>query len=105
MQSIFNNDLVPAAGYYIDKDSIRRGINEYTGYSYLYYQEIMIDNGQQAEPIRICECPICHQLTLEFITCNCQKRKHGNKHIRGHNNKKSKSRSRISNVSDRVSDQ
>lgn len=105
MQSVFNNDLVPAAGYYIDKSSIRRGINEFTGYSYLYYQEILIDKGQQEEPVRICECPLCHQLTLESITCNCQRKKHGNKRISGRNNQKSKARSRICYVPDRVSDQ
>lgn len=84
MRSIFNNDLVPEKGYYIDKDSIRRGINEFTGYSYLSYQEIKLEREQQAPPIRICECPICHQFTLEFIKCNCQtrKRRRGYKHLR-----------------------
>lgn len=105
MQSIFNNDLIPAAGYYIDRDSIRRGVNEYTGYSYLYYQEILIDNGQQAEPIRICECPICHQLTLEFTTCNCQRKKRESKHLHRRNHKKTESRKRICHVPDRVRDQ
>lgn len=103
MQAVFNSDLVPAAGYYIDKDSIRRGINEFTGYSYLYYQEILIDKGQQAVPIRICECPICHQLTLESITCNCQRKKsRGSKRIRGSNNQKTEQRKGIFDVPDRV---
>lgn len=106
MQSIFNNDLKPAAGYYIDRDSIRRGINEYTGYSYLYYQEILIDNGQSSDPVRICECPICHQMTLEYILCDCQrKKKRGNKRISGNNNQKSETRKRIRHVADRVRDQ
>ena len=104
MQSIFNNDLIPAAGYYIDRDSIRRGINEFTGYSYLYYQEIKIDKGQRAVPIRICECPICHQMTLESITCSCQRKKRGNKHIHGHNNQKPKERIGDGHVPDRVRD-
>ncbi len=29
-------------GYYIDKDSVRVGVNPYTGFSYLYYTEIRI---------------------------------------------------------------
>jgi len=86
MQKIFNSDLVPERGFYIDKDSIRRGINEFTGYSYLSYQEIKLDTGQQAQPIRICECPICHQFTLESITCDCQRKRHGRKHLHSNNN-------------------
>ena len=103
MQAVFNSDLVPEKGYYIDKDSIRRGINEFTGYSYLQYQEILIDKGQKGVPIRICECPICHQMTLETILCDCQRKKrNGSKHIRGHNDQKTKQRKRLFNVSDRV---
>ena len=87
MQKIFNSDLVPEKGFYIDKDSIRRGINEFTGYSYLSYQEIKLDTGQQAQPIRICECPICHQFTLESITCDCQRKRHGRKYLHRNINK------------------
>ena len=72
MRSVFNNDLIPEKGYYIDKNSIRRGVNAYTGYSYLYYQEIKLTDNKVAEPIRLRECPICHQLTLDFVKCNCQ---------------------------------
>lgn len=83
MRSIFNSDIIPEKGYYIDKNSIRRGINAFTGYSYLHYQEVKLEREQQAEPIRICECPICHQFTLEFMTCDCQRKKHrGHKHLR-----------------------
>ena len=32
----------PTDGYYVDKDSIRMGVNEYTGMSYLYYIEYKI---------------------------------------------------------------
>lgn len=32
----------PKDGYYIDKNSVRTGINPYTGYSYMYYTEIRI---------------------------------------------------------------
>lgn len=31
-----------APGYYIDKNSIRVGVNEHTGYSYMYYTEIRV---------------------------------------------------------------
>lgn len=72
MREVFNNDIVPEDGYYIDKDSIRRGVNPYTGMSYLYYQEVKLKSKQQAEPVRLCECPICHQLTLDFAQCDCQ---------------------------------
>lgn len=34
-----NGDPKPSPGYYIDKSSIRQGINPFTGYSYLYYTE------------------------------------------------------------------
>ena len=87
MREVFNRDLVPEKGYYIDKNSIRRGVNNYTGMSYLYYQEVKLQKEQQAEPVRLCECPICHQLTFEGLTCNCQ-RKHGRKHLRRQHNKK-----------------
>ena len=72
MREVFNNDIVPEDGYYIDKNSIRRGINPYTGMSYLYYQEVKLRSKQQAEPVRLCECQICHQLTLDFGQCDCQ---------------------------------
>lgn len=35
----------PAPGYYIDRDSIRCGINPYTGMSYYYYTEIRVKPG------------------------------------------------------------
>ena len=92
MRSVFNNDLIPDAGFFIDKDSIRRGINAFTGMGYLYYQEIRLSGPEtQAEPVKICECPICHQFTIGTIKCDCQwtKRKKGSrrgkiqgKHIR-----------------------
>lgn len=33
----------PCPGYYIDKDSIKTGINPYTGYTYLHYTEVRIN--------------------------------------------------------------
>ena len=33
----------PRSGYYIDKSSIRSGVNRYTGMSYLYYTECRMD--------------------------------------------------------------
>lgn len=103
MRSVFNNDLIPNAGFYIDINSIRRGINAFTGMSYLYYQEKKLTDQAKAESVRICECPICHQLTLEYCLCDCQrKKKRGNKHISGHNDQKSKTRKSIGHVADRV---
>ena len=90
MRSVFNNDLIPNEGYYIDKNSIRRGVNAFTGYGYLYYQEVKITKDEIPEPIRICECPICHQFTFDFLTCDCQRKKYGRKHLHRHNHKSTK---------------
>ena len=92
MREVFNHDLIPEKGYYIDKNSIRRGVNAFTGMGYLYYQEVKLQKEQMAEPIRICECPTCHQFTFDFLTCDCQlrKMKRGSKHLRRNNNKGTK---------------
>lgn len=83
MRSVFNHDLTPQKGFYIDKESVRRGVNAFTGMSYLYYQEIRLEKGGTAPPLKLHECPICHQLTFEGLTCGCQKRKKRSvKHIR-----------------------
>ena len=50
MRRILKNGPKPTKGYYIDKDSIRCGINPYTGMSYLYYTEIKIMEAINAEP-------------------------------------------------------
>lgn len=39
----------PAPGYYIDRDSIRYGINPYTGMSYYYYTEIRLREGPEED--------------------------------------------------------
>lgn len=39
----------PSPGYYIDKNSIRSGINRYTGMSYLYYTECRIKEVKSRE--------------------------------------------------------
>ena len=44
MRRILKDGPKPREGYYIDKDSIRTGINPYTGMSYFYYSEIKIKN-------------------------------------------------------------
>jgi len=75
MKSIFNSDLQPTKGFYIEKDSIIKGINYITGMSYLQYEERLCTPEYRSEPIRICECPHCHQMTLMTITCDCQKRR------------------------------
>lgn len=43
MRKLMLEGPTPTPGFYIDKDSIRSGINEYTGYSYYHYTEIRID--------------------------------------------------------------
>ncbi len=49
-------------GFYIDKNSVRTGINEYTGYSYLYYTELRLKPIQ-----RVVKPP------NERVTCNKEK--------------------------------
>jgi hypothetical protein len=43
MQKLVENGPKPTPGYYIDKDSIRYGVNEYTGMSYYQYTECRIN--------------------------------------------------------------
>ena len=103
MKEVFNRDLVPEKGFYIDKNSIRRGVNVFTGTGYLYYQEVKLRREQQAEPVKIYECPICHQFTIDSIQCNCQfKKRHGSQYLRRYNHKSTKPRPRKINISDRV---
>ena len=77
MNKIFNNDLQPTPGYYIDKDeqTLRRGVNPYTGWSYLTYTEIRLTKGFTADPVKLCECPHCHQFTIDEFGCDCLTRK------------------------------
>lgn len=75
MKSIFNSDLEPHKGFYIDKDSIIKGINYVTGMSYLQYEEKRCTSGLLSEPVHICECPHCHQMTLMSVTCDCKIRR------------------------------
>lgn len=81
MRKIFNNPLLPSKGFYIDKSSVRRGVNLYTGMGYLHYQEIRLTDKVKAEPVKICECPVCHQFTLDQFECQCRfekiRRRHG----------------------------
>ena len=72
MRRIFNNPLEPSEGFYIDKNSIRRGVNAFTGMGYLHYQEIRLTDKVKAEPVKICECPICHQFTIDEFECRCR---------------------------------
>lgn len=43
IRRLLTEDLKPAPGFMIDKDSIRKGVNRFTGLSYLYYTEVRID--------------------------------------------------------------
>ena len=75
MRSIFNNDLQPSEGFYIDKDTIIKGINYVTGMTYLQYEEKRCTPDRISEPVHICECPHCHQMTLMSVTCDCRMRR------------------------------
>lgn len=44
MRKIITEGPKPREGYYIDKNSIRTGVNPFTGMSYYYYTEIRIKN-------------------------------------------------------------
>lgn len=43
LKRLIEEGIKPRPGYYIDKNSIRCGVNRYTGMSYLYYTECRID--------------------------------------------------------------
>lgn len=43
MRRLLTQEIKPQEGFMIDKDSIRRGVNRFTGLSYLYYTEVRID--------------------------------------------------------------
>lgn len=42
LRNLIENGPKPTPGYYIDKSSIRTGVNRYTGMSYYYYSEYLI---------------------------------------------------------------
>ena len=77
MSKILNADIKPTEGFYIDQDIKPpvKGINPYNGWSYLTYQEIRLTKGIKAEPVRFCECPTCHQFTLNGFICDCYLKK------------------------------
>lgn len=88
MRRIFNNPIKPSKGFYIDKNSIRRGTNLFTGMGYLHYQEIRLTDKVKAEPVKICECPYCHQFTIDNFECRCrfERRRNGyRKYIHSNN--------------------
>ncbi len=52
LRKIIEEGMDPRPGYYIDKDSIRTGINRYTGMSYLHYTECRINPISRDEWMR-----------------------------------------------------
>ena len=50
MARILRDGPKASEGYYIDKSTIREGINPFTGYSYLYYTERRIDRKRGDPP-------------------------------------------------------
>lgn len=45
VEKLIKDGPKPTPGYYIDRDSIRYGVNPYTGMSYFYYTEIKLDGS------------------------------------------------------------
>lgn len=45
LKPLIEDGIKPTPGYYIDKQSIHSGINQFTGMSYLYYTEVKVDPG------------------------------------------------------------
>jgi len=45
VRKLITSELTPTKGYYIDKNSIEKGINPFTGMSYLYYTEYKLKGG------------------------------------------------------------
>lgn len=54
MRKIIQEGPKPRPGYYIDKNSIRTGVNRYTGMSYFSYTEIKINNRWDRPDIDDC---------------------------------------------------
>lgn len=59
VRKLIENGPKPQPGYYIDRDSIRHGVNKYTGMSYYYYTEIRLERDA-GEIRRECE-DLCGQ--------------------------------------------
>lgn len=47
VRKLIENGPEPKPGYYIDWDSVRYGVNPYTGMSYYYYTEIRLDGWKE----------------------------------------------------------
>lgn len=43
MRRLMTEEIRPKEGFMIDRDSIRKGVNKFTGLSYLYYTEVRIE--------------------------------------------------------------
>lgn len=50
MARILRDGPTPSEGYYIDKSTVRQGVNPFTGFSYLYYTERRIDRKRGDPP-------------------------------------------------------
>lgn len=49
IRKLVENGPQPKPGYYIDRDSIRYGTNQFTGMTYFYYTEIRLTREESAE--------------------------------------------------------
>ena len=54
MRKIISDGPKPREGYYIDKNSIRTGINPFTGMSYYYYSEVRIKSRWESPDTEGC---------------------------------------------------
>ncbi|MBQ8634468.1 MAG: hypothetical protein IJ420_12785 [Lachnospiraceae bacterium] len=52
VRSLVQEGPEPTPGYYIDKDSVRQGINPYNGLSYCHYIEYRIQNPQKGGQVK-----------------------------------------------------
>ena len=52
MRRLIDEGPTASPGFFIDQDSVRQGVNAYTGMSYLYYTEIRLDPPKRGRPER-----------------------------------------------------
>ena len=50
LKRILNGEEIkPTKGFYVDRDSVQKGINKFTGMSYLYYTEVRVKKKKRGE--------------------------------------------------------
>ena len=61
MRHLITEGPKPREGFYIDRDSIRQGVNRVTGMSYFYYTEVRIDQIRSRDGQDRLICPYGHK--------------------------------------------